>query len=94
MSKYIQSDKFVLRKVATNIMLLPTDSESQNEHSGAIVINEIAEFIWSQLKEALSMDEIVGKLLDTYDIDKETAEKDVEALLNMFTEYDIVNAIE
>jgi len=40
------------------------------------------------------MDEIVGKLLDTYDIDKETAEKDVEALLNMFTEYDIVNAIE
>ena len=75
------SNDYVLREVAGNFIVVPV-GEAALDLNVVIHLNEVGAFIFKLLQDNdLSVDEIVNKVLDEYEIDKETATKDVEEFI-------------
>lgn len=44
-------------------------------------LNPTGTVLWELLRDGATRDEMVGRLLETFDVDRPTAERDVDALL-------------
>lgn len=53
-------------------------------------LNETAAAIWSELDQPRSLDELVERLCERYDVDPETCRRDVDACLTTLMEYGAV----
>lgn len=72
--------KFILREIAGECVLVPTGATSQ-EFNGMITMSETAKFIWENLEQVDSLEEMVQLILDNYEIDEKTAKKDAVAFI-------------
>ena len=67
--------EFVLREIAGEAILVPTGETSQ-EFNGMINLSATAQFIWENLEKVDSLDELVDKILEEFEVDEETAKRD------------------
>ena len=65
---------FILRKVGTDHVVVAVGEASKTFH-GMIKLNDTAAFLWRQVDEGLTLDEITDKMTETYDVDAETARR-------------------
>lgn len=72
--------EFILREIAGEYMLVPTGATTQ-EFNGLITLSETAKFIWEHLEEAGSLEDMLQMILDEYEIDEETARRDMVEFL-------------
>ena len=78
-----RNDKFVLEKIDNSIYLLPV-GQMIAEYNKGIKINETCEFIWQQLEQEISFDDLVGKCAEYFDAEEEdivNLRKDIETLI-------------
>ena len=68
--------EFILRDIAGECVLVPTGATTQ-EFNGLITLSDTGKFIWEHIEKVDSLDELIGLVLENYEIDKETATKDV-----------------
>lgn len=68
--------EFILRDIAGECVLVPTGATTQ-EFNGLITLSDTGKFIWENIEKADSLDELIGLVLENYEIDKDTATKDV-----------------
>lgn len=80
---------FMLRDIAGEVVLVPTGAATQS-FNGLITLNEVAAFIWKNLDEAQSQQKLTEMILEEFEIDKETAARDVEGFLNALCEQGMV----
>lgn len=80
---------FMLRDIAGEVILVPTGAATA-QFNGMITLNEVAAFIWKNLDEAESKEDLVNKILDEFEIDKETATRDVEGFVAALYEHGLV----
>ena len=75
---------FMLRDIAGEVILVPTGAATQ-QFNGMITLNEVAAFIWKNLDESKSKEELVDKIMDEFEVDEETARTDdlSEHFMNM-----------
>lgn len=71
---------YVLRKIVDECMLIPTGKAAQ-DFNGMITLNETAEYIWTHLEEAESPEALADMVTAEFEIDSETAYRDVCGLL-------------
>lgn len=74
------AEQFVLRDIAGDYVIVPI-GEMALSFDGIITVNETGAFIWKALQEEVTADDLVAKVLDEYEVDEETARKDVEEFL-------------
>lgn len=72
--------EFILREVAGECVLIPT-GETTQEFNGMITLSDTARFIWENLEKADSLEEMTQMVLDTYEIDIETAQRDTAGFI-------------
>lgn len=72
--------EFILRDIAGECVLVPTGATTQ-EFNGLITLSDTGKFIWENIEKTDSLDELIGLVLENYEIDKETATKDVVAFV-------------
>ena len=65
-------DGFVVRKIANQYMAVPVGARAKELH-GMIGLNETAAFLWGQLKEERTEEELAALLYDEYEISEEKA---------------------
>lgn len=82
-------ENFVLRNIADEYIVMPTGG-SIADFDGAVVLNEVSAFIFEKLCNSVTKEDLVMALLNEYDVDFETAQKDVEALISKFDEMGII----
>jgi len=94
--QYIETLLLYGRKISMNDRnCIPRPDLSVREIDGETVIldrnteeihtlNKSASYVWSRLNERSSRDAIVDGFLELYEIDKKTAETDVDAILSHF----------
>ena len=70
---------FILRQIAGENILVPC-GESARQLSGLINMNSTAAFIWQNLNDAKDLDELTARVVDNFEIDEETARRDVNGL--------------
>ena len=71
---------FVAKEIAGQYVVVALGAASKI-FNGIIKLNDSAKFIWDMLSEGAEKTEIVDALLAEYDVDKETAERDVDAFV-------------
>jgi len=80
---------FVLRKIADDYVIVPVGATAV-DFNGIITVNDTGAFLWEQLKEEKTIDDLVNAMLDEYDIDEDTARTDVNEFINVLKEKDIL----
>lgn len=76
---------FVLRNVLDEHMVMPA-GDLIGKFDGTVVLNDVSAFVFEQLKEPVSREDILAAILAEYEVDEETAAKDLDALLAQFRE--------
>lgn len=76
---------FVLRNVVDEYMVMPT-GENIATFEGTAVLNEVSAFVFRQLENAVSRDDVLTALLAEFEVDEETAARDLDTLLDRFRE--------
>ncbi len=82
-------DDLVLRKIADEWIVLPI-GEATVSFKKMLVLNETSALIWEAISSGLKEEEILGKIIDVYDIDKETARQDYLRIVNQLVENKII----
>lgn len=72
---------YLLREVAGSNIVVPVGSGNM-DFSGVITLNEVGSFIWKQLEKDTTKEEVLNNLLTEYDVDKATAESDIDEFIN------------
>ena len=73
---------YMLREVAGEAVVVPSGEVSLN-FQGIISLNETGALLWKELEQSCEKKDLVQALLDEYEIDAETAEKDVNEFLKL-----------
>ena len=81
--------QMIKREIAGETMLVPI-AESVKTLNGLFMMTETGSFIWDILEDCETQEEIVDRLLEEYEIDRQTAEKDVDKFLVKLKEYEII----
>jgi len=68
---------FMLRDIAGQSVVVPLGARVV-EFNGIMTLSESAALLWRKLEKNSSIDEMIDLILTEYDIDKDTAQKDVE----------------
>ena len=84
----VKSD-FILREIAGEIVLIPIN-EMSRKYNGLISMNEVSKTLWNCLQQDTDRDALVEALLQDFDVDKEVAEKDVDAFLKKLSRMGIL----
>ncbi|MFR3529945.1 MAG: PqqD family protein [Lachnospiraceae bacterium] len=84
--------EYVLREISGEPLLIPTGMASQ-KLNGMIRLTETAAFIWKQVDTATDLEDIVEKILQEFEVDEETARRDVYGFLRELYVRDIVREI-
>ena len=82
--RYVRSRGIVARKVAGELVLVPTNVRStRQEHRAAdlYVVNASGEFLWSLLTSPTSEGDMAQALMGEFAISREQADQDVAAFL-------------
>lgn len=80
---------FVLRNIAGEHIVMPT-GKNIGVFDGTIVLNEVAAFVWEQMTESCSREELVQSILSEFDVDRAQAEMDLDALLEKLRGYQVI----
>ena len=79
---------FVLRTVAGETVALP--SKGVTDLDMMITLNGTGKFLWEKLALGAEKEELVEALLAEYDVDRERAEKSVDAFVARLKELDFL----
>lgn len=71
---------FLMREVAGKYVVVPVGTGT-NEFKGMVQMNKIGAFLWSSLDKDQTLEELVQKILEKYDVTEEQAVIDVEKFI-------------
>lgn len=81
---------FIKSRLGDECVVVPVGAQTV-DFRGLITLNETGEFIWEQLANEKTEQELVEALLGEYDVDRQTAEKDVHAFVDTLKEKDLLD---
>lgn len=70
---------FVLREVAGETVVVPVEADLN--FNGMITLNEAAKVLWGVLEKETTAEELVDAILAEFDVDRATAQNDVDAFI-------------
>ncbi len=71
---------FVSREVANELIIVPLSANVAHMNE-LFTLNETAKFIWENIDNQSSIESLITLITDTFDINKETAARDIEIFL-------------
>ena len=71
---------FMLREVAGSYVVVAVGERSE-QFNGMVNLNETGAFMWKKTEEGTSREELLGALLETYDVERSVAERDVDKFI-------------
>ena len=83
-------DGFIIRTVGGSRVVVATGKASK-DFNGVLRLNECGGFLWDLLENDMSRDSLVCALLDAYEVDRPTAERDVDAFVATLRETGVLN---
>lgn len=81
---------FILREIAGEYVLVPTGSAAK-VFDGIITFNEQAAFLWNNIDDCETVEDLTEKLTGEYDVDEKTAKRDVEVFVSQLLTAGIIN---
>lgn len=86
--KYSIKQGYVVREIAGEFIAVPVDSSCG---TSIIILNPVSKFIWDELQNEKTFDEMLDAMLKNYDVSKEEAESDLKDFLMQLAENGLFN---
>ena len=80
---------YILRQVLDYYIVLGVGSEAYAPNE-IMSLNETGAFLWELLKKGAKQEELVSRLVGEYEVDEQTAAKDVESFLAQLREKELI----
>ena len=80
----------IIRKVGTETILVPL-GDALKKHNGLFMLSDSACFLWEQLPNCNSVQELANKLYDQYEVTQEQALFDTQKFIDQLVELDIID---
>lgn len=81
--------QFVLREIVGEAVLVPI-GESAARFNGLLTVNELGKFIWENIESAKDKEELLQRILDEYEVDRDVAKADLDEFLDILRKNEIV----
>lgn len=81
--------EFIEREIVGETVLIPT-GETAAHFNGLISVNELGRFIWDNYENAKDEDDLLQKILDEYEVEKEVAKADLDKFLQTLKDAKII----
>ena len=81
--------QLVKRQVAGDCFLVPV-GKTVYDSNGIFVLTPVGAFIWDLIPDAENKEDILEKITQEYDVDRETAEADLDIFLQKLRDMDII----
>lgn len=81
---------FAKREIAGSYIVVPVGSKS-NEFNGMITLNESGSFFWDCFNKDITIDDAVNMVTEEYDVDAETARKDIIGFVQLLRDNDLID---
>ena len=78
----VRSKDFIKRKIATQYVIVAVGAATKR-FNGMVSVNETGSFIWDALENDISMDELVARMTENYEVDAETARAHATEFVNV-----------
>ena len=82
-------DGFILREVGGQPVVVAVGAASEL-FNGMVKLNATGEFLFKELQEEKSEDDLVKAMTEKYDVDEETARKDVQSFVETLVKPGII----
>ena len=79
---------FILRNVAGSDVVVPI-GDATLDFNGMMNLNETGAFLFGKMIEGISREDLIKALTDEYDVDVETATRDVDAFIEKVEKEDL-----
>lgn len=79
-------DGFILRKIADEYLVVAVGDKAKSFQS-VVVLNEVSAFILENIRENITIVDLVNRIVEEYDVDSETASEDLNAFIRTLNEY-------
>ena len=83
-------NEFVLREIAGDYVIIQT-GKTVLTFNGLITVNEVGADLWKMLQSEVTFDDLLKGILETYDVDEETAREDIQEFLDTLIEGGILD---
>ncbi|MGN0172911.1 MAG: PqqD family protein [Acutalibacteraceae bacterium] len=81
---------FVVREVAGTYIALAT-GELSKTYNGSLTLNSSAKFLFDNLQNDITKEELIQKMIDNYDVDSKTAESAVNKFITKLEEENLID---
>lgn len=71
---------FIMREIAGDYIVVPT-GKAAVEFNGLITVNEVGKFLWDELLNETAEEKLIERLLEEYEVDRDTAALDVKEFI-------------
>ena len=85
--KYSIKQGYVVREIAGEFIAVPVDSSCG---TNIIILNPVSKFLWDELRQEKSFDELLDAMLKNYDVPKEEAEADLKDFIMQLIENNLI----
>ncbi|MFR2886259.1 MAG: PqqD family protein [Merdibacter sp.] len=83
------SNEFIMREIAGEYVLVPIGKRALT-FQGLVTMNEVGALIWEMMEKESDIDQIVNGILDEYEVDEQTARKDVLDFIGFLKDCQII----
>lgn len=80
---------FIMREIGGDYILVPT-GDSALQFGGLMTTNEVGSFIWEQLTNDISLEELAIRIVEEFEIDEETAREDAKEFIEKLRKLNLV----
>lgn len=81
--------ELIRREIAGDTILVPV-GKTVYEANGLFVLNELGGFLWDLLEDAENEQQLCDAVLESYEVSREEAEKDIAEFLEKLRKMDII----
>ena len=82
-------NEFIMREIAGEYVLVPIGKRALT-FQGLVTMNEVGALIWEMMEKESDIDQIVSGILDEYEVDEQTARKDVLDFIGFLKDCQII----
>ncbi len=83
--------EFILKSVAGQHIVVPIGKEAAKFH-GMITLNETGKFLFETLKTKQTLETLIDRLMNTYDVTKKQATKDVQSFVDILNKHNVLES--
>ena len=80
---------FTIVEMAGDYMAMPTGSNMAT-FGGTVALNKVSAFLLQAMQTDISREDLLERMLNQYEVDRETAERDLEEILATFRKLGLI----